>query len=171
MGGYTSEVDDPGFFQSPEGKIDPQAELHATLAQFFSAEVVGRSKQAAQCAFIARFQWLRVHLQFDETRLPFHKCERYENLVTELNPASITLIFPAAFMDNPVSMFGHSFLRIDQQGQTEHTRILAYTINYAADVPPDTGVEFAFKGMFGGYQGFPPPFPSIYRLNLFNSSG
>jgi len=153
LGKYTSEVDDPGFFSSQEGKTDPKAELYATLAQFFSTDLVGRSKQVAQCAFIARFHWLRHQLQFDETRLPFQKCERFENWLHELNPASITLIFPSTFMNNPASMFGHSFIRLDQKGQTEHTRILAYAINYAAEVPPDVGMEFAFKGIFGGYKG------------------
>ncbi len=167
LGGYTSEVDAPEFFLSPEGKRNPQSELHATLKKFFSDELVGRSNQPAQCAFIARFQWLRAHLQFDATRLPFHQCERYEQWVNELNPASITLIFPAAFMNNPVSMFGHSFLRIDQQGQTEHTRILAYTINYAADVPAGAGLEFAFKGMFGGYQGFFSTIPYYMKVQEY----
>ncbi|MDH5430208.1 MAG: DUF4105 domain-containing protein, partial [Nitrospirota bacterium] len=167
FGGYTSEVDDPGFFQASEGKNDPQAELHATLEKFFSGDLVGRSKQIAQCAFIARFQWLRAQLKFDETRLPLHHCERYEQWVNELNPASITLIFPAAFMNNPVSMFGHSFLRIDQQDQTEHTRILAYTVNYAADVPPGAGLEFAFKGMLGGYQGFFSTIPYYIKVQEY----
>ncbi len=167
FGGYTSEVDDLEFFQSPEGKTNPKAELHATLKQFFSEKLVGRSKQVAQCAFIARFTWLREQLQFDETRLPFQKCNRFEHWLAELNPASITLIFPSAFMGNPVSMFGHSFLRVDQQGQTEHTRILAYTINYAADVPSDAGVEFAFKGMFGGYQGVFSTIPYYIKVQEY----
>ena len=51
--GYTSEQDEPGFFMSPEGKTDPAAELAATLRKFFSTEFVGRSKQPAQCAFVA----------------------------------------------------------------------------------------------------------------------
>ncbi len=153
LGGITSEVDDPGFFLSAEGKTSPKAELFATLERFFSDELVGRSRQVAQCAFIARFHWLRHQLQIDKTRLPIQHCERFEHWLNELNPTSITLIFPAAFMNNPVSMFGHSFLRIDQQGQTEHTRILAYTVNYAADVPPNAGIEFAFYGIFGGYHG------------------
>ncbi len=167
LGGLTSEVDDPGFFNSQEGKTDPKAELQATLDQFFSPELVGRSKQVAQCAFKARFHWLRHHLQFDENRLPIQKCKRFENWVKELNPASMTLIFPSAFMNNPVSMFGHSFLRIDQQGQTEHTRILAYTINYAADVPPNAGVEFAFKGVLGGYKGFFSTIPYYIKVQEY----
>lgn len=149
------------------GKTDPEGELHATLTQFFSDELVGRSQQVAQCAFIARFHWLSDQLQFDRNRFPFQTCERFENWLNELNPASITLIFPAAFMNNPVSMFGHSFLRIDQQGQTEHTRILAYTINYAAEVPPDVGVEFAFKGIFGGYQGYFSTIPYYIKVQEY----
>ena len=62
FGGHTSEQDDPGFFMSPDGKTDPQAELDATLKQFFSDELVGRSNQPAQCAFIARYHWLRERL-------------------------------------------------------------------------------------------------------------
>jgi len=74
FGGYTSEQDDPGFFMSPNGKTDPQGELDATLKQFFSDELVGRSKQPAQCAFIARYEWLRDRLRFDESCLPPMAC-------------------------------------------------------------------------------------------------
>jgi hypothetical protein len=142
LGGHTSEQDDPGFFMSPDGKTDPQAELNATLKQFFSAELVGRSKQPAQCAFIARYEWLRNQLRLDETRLPPMACERFERWIADFEAQSITLIFPSAFLNNPASMFGHTLLRVDQRGQTDSTRILAYTINYAADVPPDSGMAY-----------------------------
>jgi hypothetical protein len=184
FGGYTSEADDPGFFLSPDGKTDPQAELNATLAQLFSPELVGRSRQPAQCAFIARYTWLKDMLAIDERRLPPIPCERFHNWYRELNPQSITLVFPSAYMNNPSSMFGHTLLRIDQKGQTEQTRILAYTINYAADVPRDEGVSFAVKGIFGGYKGYFSTVPYYlkvreyrdienrdiweYRLNLTN---
>jgi hypothetical protein len=160
FGGVSSEEDDPGFFLSPVGKTDPEAELAATLVQFFSLEPVGRSKQPAQCAFIARYHWLKERLEFDSSRLPPTRCDRFERWRAELNPRGISLIFPAAFMNNPASMFGHTFLRIDQKGQTEQTRILAYTIDYAADVPPNAGIEYGFKGIFGGYKGFfsTPPY-------------
>ncbi|HYL80529.1 MAG TPA: hypothetical protein VEU07_06930, partial [Candidatus Acidoferrum sp.] len=55
FGGFTSEADEPGFFLAPSGKTDPLAELEATIRQMFSSELVGRSKQPAQCAFIARY--------------------------------------------------------------------------------------------------------------------
>ncbi|MFN3680932.1 MAG: DUF4105 domain-containing protein, partial [Nitrospira sp.] len=182
LGRLVSEEDDPGFFLSPRGKYDPEAELEATIRAFFSAEPVGRSQQPAQCAFIARYHWLKERLHFDDQRLAPLACERYHRWRAELNPEGVSLIFPAAFLNNPASMFGHTFLRIDQQGQTEHTRLLAYTIEYAADVPPQAGVEYAFKGIFGGYKGFfstPPYYLKVqayrdienrdmweYRLNL-----
>ncbi len=160
FGGVTSEQDDEEFFLSPQGKHDPQAELEATIERFFSAELVGRSKQPAQCAFIARYHWLKERLRFDASRLAPIACDRFDRWRAELNPQGISLIFPAAFLNNPASMFGHTFLRIDQRGQTEQTRILAYAIDYAADVPPNAGVEFAFKGILGGYKGFfsTPPY-------------
>ena len=153
-GGYESEADEPGFFLSPLGKTNPQAELEATLRQFFSNDLVGRSRQPGRCAFIARYHWLKDALAIDETRLPPQSCDRFRAWLKELNPASITVIFPSAFMNNPSSMFGHLLLRVDQRGQTEQTRLLAYTINYSADVTTDNGILFAVLGVFGGFSGY-----------------
>lgn len=167
FGGHTSEVDDPGFFLSAQGKTDPEAELQATLTYFFSDTLVGRSKQPAQCAFVARYHWLKKKLHFHDSKLLPQPCERFDSWLKELNPASITLIFPSAYMDNPASMFGHSFLRVDQKGQTAETNILAYTINYAAEVPPNPGVEFAYKGIFGGYKGFFSTIPYYMKVKEY----
>lgn len=167
FGGYESEQDDPEFFLSSEGKTNPQAELDATLAQFFSSELMGRSKQPAQCAFIARYHWLRQTLQFDGSRLPRMACERYDRWFEDFEARSITLIFPSAFMNNPASMFGHTLLRVDQKGQTEQTRILAYTINYAADVPPDAGIAYPIRGIFGFYKGYFSTIPYYLKVQEY----
>lgn len=160
LGGYTSEADDPQFFLSPIGRTDPQAELEATIRSLFSREPVGSSKEPAQCSFIARYHWLKDRLAIDEAKLPATRCERFDLWVNELNAESVTLIFASAFLDNPASMFGHTFLRLDQKGQTEQTRLLAYTINYAAEVPPDEGALYPIKGIFGGFKGYfmTPPY-------------
>jgi hypothetical protein len=153
-GGVESEADESGFFLAPDGRTDPKAELQATLTQFFSTDLVGRSRQPARCAFIARYQWLKSALAIDESHLPQQPCERFQSWLAELNPASITVIFPSAFMNNPSSMFGHLLLRVDQKGQTERTSILAYTVNYAADVTTDNGILFALLGLTGGFKGY-----------------
>ena len=160
FGGVTSEADDPQFFLSPNGRTDPQAELESTISFLFSEELVGSSKQPAQCAVIARYHWLKEQLAIDETKLPLIHCERFDMWFNELNAESVTLIFASAFLDNPASMFGHTFLRVDQKGQTDQTRLLAYTINYAAEVPPDAGALYPIKGIFGGFKGYftTPPY-------------
>ncbi|HEY6084203.1 MAG TPA: DUF4105 domain-containing protein [Nitrospira sp.] len=180
--GYESEQDDEGFFMSQRGKHDPDAELEASIRQMFSDESVGKSKQPAQCSFIARYHWLKDRLNIDDARLPSIECERFNNWLEELAPQSVTLIFASAFLNNPASMFGHTFFRIDRKGQTEQTRLLAYTINFAADVPSDEGPLFPIKGIFGGFKGnfsTPPYYLKVleyrdienrdiweYRLNL-----
>ncbi|NGZ08481.1 MAG: DUF4105 domain-containing protein [Nitrospira sp. LK70] len=164
FGGYESEQDDLGFFLSPNGKTDPAAELNATLAKLFSDELVGSTRRPAQCAFIARYHWLKERLNFDATRLPPLACERFQRWYEDFEAQSISLIFPSAFLNNPASMFGHTLFRVDQKGQTEQTRILAYTINYAAQVPPDAGLAFPVKGIFGVYKGYFSTIPYYLKV-------
>ena len=167
LGGVESMQDDPGFFLAPQGKTDPQAELAATLASFFVDDDVGRSKQPAQCAFVGRYHWLKERLQFDDVRLPPLPCERFRKWFDEFNAEAISLIFPTGFMNNPSSMFGHTFLRVDGKDQTPQTRILAYTINYAAQLPPDAGIEYAFKGVVGSYQGYFSTIPYYLKVQEY----
>ncbi|MCE3224863.1 MAG: uncharacterized protein K0S58_3043 [Nitrospira sp.] len=167
FGGYTSEQDERGFFMSPDGKTDPEAELAATLAQFFSTDLIGRSKQPAQCAFVARYAWLKEQLSFDDSRLRPMTCDRFTQWFAGFEAQSISLIFPAAFMNNPASMFGHTFLRVDQRGQTAQTRLLAYTINFAADVPPGSNLDYPIRGIFGGYRGYFSTIPYYLKVQEY----
>ena len=152
-GGYTSQADDPEFFLAPNGKTDPQAELAATLRAFFSSKKFGSLQQYAPCAFIARYHWLKSQLSFDETRLPPYHCEHFSHWYRELKPIGVTLVFPSSYLNNPSSMFAHTFLRIDQEGQTEETQLLAYSINFAAQPTTDLGMMYAVHGLTGGFKG------------------
>jgi hypothetical protein len=165
-GGYTSQADDPGFFLAQNGKTDPRAELEATLRQFFSTEPVGRSRQSAQCAFIARYRWLKESLGFDE-RLAPQPCPRFDAWFDELKPAGVTMVFPSAFMNNPASMFGHTLLRIDQKGQVEQTRLLAYTVNFAAEANNRNPVAFALLGLTGGFKGYFSTLPYYLKVQEY----
>lgn len=151
--GSRSLADDPEFFNAVDGKTNAAAELEATLAAFFSTAVETDKTQNPQCRFIARYQWLERELQFDPARLPPQPCKRFDQWRASLNPHEITLVFPAAYLNNPASMYGHTLLRIDAKDQDEKTRLLAYAISYAAGTNETSGLVFAVRGLFGGYPG------------------
>ncbi|HKW36955.1 MAG TPA: DUF4105 domain-containing protein [Burkholderiales bacterium] len=159
---YVSNLVTPGvhgladarrFYLAPDGKTNPQGELEATLAAFFSDVEETDKQQNPQCAFIARYHWLDTELHFDPARLRKRECRRFAEWRATLNPQGMTLIFPAASLNNPSSMYGHTLLRIDAKDQDEKTRLLAYAINYAANTNETNGVAFAINGLFGGYPG------------------
>lgn len=149
--GVESLGDDPAFFNAADGKHNPQSELNSTLAAFFEPET--DKLMHAQCRFPARYYWLNSKLHFDPQLLSPVRCPELEEWLKALDAHGVTLIFPAAYLNNPASMFGHTLLRLDARGQDEKTRLLAYSANYGAITGEDNGVLFAFKGLTGRYQG------------------
>ncbi|MBK7849058.1 MAG: DUF4105 domain-containing protein [Zoogloea sp.] len=149
-----SDADDPRFFLAPGGKTDPAAELAATLAAFFSDDPVGADPQPAQCAFVARYEWLRQALDFDSGRLPARPCAAYLRWKGELEAEAATLVFTSAYLNNPASLFGHTLLRLDRRGGSGSTPLLAYAVGYAADDRGSKGLMYGIKGVSGGFSGY-----------------
>jgi Domain of unknown function (DUF4105) len=151
--GWTSLIDSPQFFTAANGKTDPAAELEATLAAFFAPPSADPAIPHAQCAFVARFRWLKAELGWDPERVTEQFCPKFAAWLATIDAERVTLIFPAAYMNNPSSMFGHTFLRFDRAEQDERTRLLSYAVNYGAAVDDDNGLRFAIYGLTGGYPG------------------
>lgn len=168
--GYTSLVDSPQFFNAADGKVDPKAELMATLEIFFTGATVKREEiqQPRQCAYIARFHWLNEKLQFDAQKLPALPCYDYEEWIATIAPIKVTLIFPSAYLNNPSSMFGHTLLRIDRESQNETSQLVSYAINYAARTDESSGLVFAYKGLIGQYPGLFSILPYYEKVNEYN---
>lgn len=166
--GVRSLADDPKFFNAPDGNTNPDAELAATLRVFFSTAPETDRTQNPQCAFIARYRWLKHELDFDPARLPQRRCARFERWRDSLDPELVTLVFPVAYLNNPASAYGHTLLRIDARNQDERTRLLAYAINYAAVTDDTNGVVFAVRGLFGGYPGLFAIGPYYVKVAEYN---
>lgn len=166
--GGRSLADGPAFFNAPDGKTNPSAELDATLAAFFSDRVETNEQQNPQCSFIARYHWLDEQLKFDSSLLPKQRCQRFNAWREALNPHEVTLVFPAAYLNNPASMYGHTLIRIDAKDQDEHTRLLAYAIGYAANTDETNGLTFAVKGLMGGYPGTYSMEPYYLKVREYN---
>jgi len=165
--GFHSLVDSPGFFNSPAGKNDPQAELEATLRSFASDVEETKEQQNPQCAFIARRAWLDQELGFDP-RLPRRECARFAEWHKALDAKRLTLVFAAAYLNNPSSMYGHTLLRIDASDQNERTRLLAYTLNFYANTNETNGVIFALRALWGAYPGSFSILPYYIKVREYN---
>jgi len=168
FGYYESEVDDPHFFLDSRGRKNPSAELDATLTAFFEPPVIDSDTQHPQCRFPARYAWLKDQLGFDN-RLQEQACPRFEQWRDSMNAASVTVIFASYYMNNPSSMYGHSFLRLNGKGHTASEHLLDYTVNYAADVNTHNGILFAIYGLTGGYRGRFSTMPYYAKVQEYNN--
>ena len=151
--GWVSDADDPHFFLAPDGKTNPRAELAATLRAFLTAKPVGIDHQPAPCVFIARYRWLQTALPLDRHQFSPHACAEFQRWVAALNVAGVSLVFASAYFNNPASLFGHLFLRLDQPQQSAGTDLLAYAVNYAADTTGAEPWRYAVDGLTGQFQG------------------
>ena len=165
--GFKSQLDGKDFFFASDGKTNPLAELRATITAFTSDTRVGRLQQHPICAFPERLRFLQKHLLFS---LPPVDCSKLDEFMAKFDGQSVTLAFSTAYANNPGSMFGHTFLRINSRpkdGGVKRMDLLDYVLSFAAVVPPeqDGGLLFAVLGVFGGYRGQFTMLPYYAKVN------
>jgi len=165
FGGYTSQVDDPAFFFAEEGKDDPQAELEATIRGFFRPHDKVIMHPTAK--FSARYGWLKEKLAIDTAKLPYDGDTWFREFYKEINPSTVTLVFPAGFMNNPASMYGHTLLLIETEGGS---RLMARSLNYAAATDDALMPMFVYKGLFGLYKGYYSFLPYYQKIREYSDT-
>lgn len=163
LSGVKSLVDDPAFFMAANGRRDPKGELEATLEGFFQDSALG--DKHPRCRFRGRYEWLRDELHIDEGRLPAVSCSEFDDASGKIKPESAALIFPAAYMNSPGSMFGHTLIRIDT---TYQSKLLSYAASYAAHADDTNGILYAVKGIFGYYKGLFSLRPYYDKVKEYN---
>jgi len=143
-----SEIDDPKFFFSKDGKTNPEAELTALIAKLISDK--SDDENSTQCYYPSRSAWILEQLPQLKKEIKEPKCEALKGELKSLEAKYVTLILASAHINSPASAFGHTFLRIDNN---PNTPLLSYAVNYAAQTTEDNGFIYAYQGLFGGYQG------------------
>ncbi|MES2720820.1 MAG: DUF4105 domain-containing protein [Pseudomonadota bacterium] len=162
---YQSDVSKPGFFLSPTGHQDALAELKAD-AQAFASAPDGNAEAA--CMLPARRAWLMAQRPDWAVAWPKPDCPDLDLWLNAIDAEQATLVFASDYLNNPSSMFGHTLLRIDARSQSDDTRLLAYAINYAAQTNTSNGLEFAVKGLTGGYPGQFSLLPYYEKVKEYN---
>ncbi|WP_223808488.1 DUF4105 domain-containing protein [Psychrobacter sp. YGAH215] len=166
----SSIVDDAAFYLSKYGQHDSAAELDAllvALADEMAATSDNRtansklSNPTAQnsvqssvlCRFPARVQWLTDTLNINKSGLQTD-CPELNDWMQKLAPEQLSIMFAQEYLDNPISAFAHTLLRIDSKAsvadpsQIHHAVALNYTVGGDSS---DNFLVYAIKSMSGGY--------------------
>ncbi|UHH29335.1 DUF4105 domain-containing protein [Pseudomonas veronii] len=167
VSGWRSYVSDKKFFLAADGAHHPDAELKATVDALYAPASLG--EKHPQCVYPARTRWLKDRLQL--TDLPAVGCNEFKQWFKDVAPHSAVMIFPAAYLNSPSSMFGHTLLRIDQADvQSNNTALLSYAINFGAYIEgSDNSILYAWKGLMGGYPGLFALVPYQEKLSEYRS--
>lgn len=159
-----SLIDDPSFFLSDSGQRDSVAELDATLValaqELMSSTITSENQIKAKnnnnsvlCRFPARVAWLKEKLAIDDARLS-SECPELDDWMSTLAPEQLSIVFAQEYLDNPLSAFAHTLLRIDSKSSVADPNQInhAYALNYTVDGDPDDSFPvYATKSMIGSY--------------------
>ena len=166
----SSIVDAAAFFLSKNGQHDSAAELDALLVALAEEMATTSDNSTANnklsnratknsgqnsvlCRFPARVQWLTDTLNIDKSGLQVD-CPELNDWMQKLAPEQLSIMFAQEYLDNPISAFAHTLLRIDSKAsvadpsQIHHAVALNYTVGGDST---DSFLVYAVKSMIGGY--------------------
>lgn len=172
-GGYQSDARGDFYF-APDGDKNPEAELKADVEAFSKNIEFGPLKQHPQCAFPARYAFLKKELDLKTADVP---CKDYREWRDKIGGTSVTLVFSSYFAGEPGSMFGHTFLRINNERSIYSERgqkkldILDYVANFSATTPEKVNpIAYAMSGLFGFYPGRYSVWPYYIKVKEYNNA-
>ena len=156
-----SQIKDEAFFLGQSQNIEEEL---AELRRALGSQSPQSQETDVRCRFPARVAWLAGHLNQNVEPVPSY-CRDYWNFASKVKGDQLSIVFPAEFYGNPASMFGHTFLKLSELGQPD---LLSHGISYGADISDPVGLKYAFKGIFGFYQGYFSVDSYYKSLNLYN---
>ena len=165
--GFHSQVSPGPFFLASKGWINSTAEMNADLAAFF--EETKNPDDQAQCRFPARYAWLDSELHFDPAKLAPRACPLLDRWKQKLSAQSVSVVFASAYLDNPSSMYGHTFLLVHHSGRPVDERLLDYAVNYAARADTANGILFAVDGLAGVFPGRYSAMPYYLKVQEYSN--
>ncbi len=141
--GYKSTITGDSFFLAKDGAKNPRAELEADLRAFAKGEHTAD--------FPARFKWLKSKLETDsEVYFDDDFDADYQEKKKSYDFTAAYIIFPAGYLKNPASIFGHTLLLFEANGKPLKDGM---TFAFIADEGGDGMTAIALKGLAGSYTG------------------
>ena len=155
-----SEIDSANFFVSKDGKKDLKKELVETV------DALKNGSDDVLCRFPLRVKWLKQNIPFLENEIINYECSDLDKFITTIDAKYVTMVFPTAHINSPASMYGHTFLRVSSN---KDTPLISNAINFAAKTTDTNGFIFAYKGLFGEYEGRYSILPYYEKIKEYNN--
>lgn len=155
-----SEIDSDNFFISKDGKTDLKKELFETINS------LKNGKNDILCRFPLRVKWLKENIPSLEKEIVIYPCAQLDEYISSIDAKYVTMVFPTAHINSPASMYGHTFLRVSSN---EDTPLISNAINFAAKTDDTNGFIFAYKGLFGEYEGRYSILPYYEKIKEYNN--
>ncbi|MDD3054711.1 MAG: DUF4105 domain-containing protein [Aliarcobacter sp.] len=155
-----SEIDSDNFFISKDGKTDLKKELFETINSLENAQ------NNVLCRFPLRVKWLKENIPSLEKDIVTYPCTELDEYISSIDAKYVTMVFPTAHINSPASMYGHTFLRVSSN---EDTPLISNAINFAAKTDDTNGFIFAYKGLFGEYEGRYSILPYYEKIKEYNN--
>lgn len=153
LGGVKSRVDDTRYFLAANGKLDPSAELEATIRAAYDQGMAEQSRQPTLCRWVARYQYLSRSMKTLGFDYPAPRCEGFERWKSGLARDHVSMIFASIYLNSPASMYGHIFMRFDSAKPGEFNRLSDTTVGYTVKSDGEDGIGFLIKSAAGGFPG------------------
>ncbi|MBP7845676.1 MAG: DUF4105 domain-containing protein [Proteobacteria bacterium] len=167
-GSWNSEADGPGFFFSPKGKSDPEAELRATLEALKSPFDETKADDHPLCRFPLRRDWL---ISQGLLNLPKNlKCPKFEQFRFVVDAEKVSMVFSSYYLNNPSSAFGHTFLRVHRKQSSQFGKkaeLLDSGVNYAAATTTSNAFLYGLYGLTGVFKGYFAKLPYYYKVREY----
>ncbi len=145
------------FFLSPEGHQNPAAELAATRRYFDENPLDAACRYPARALYLGRTTEGKSEL-----------CERWHRWRDAINARGAELVFAAAFISSPSSMYGHTLLKFVRGGKSAGEDLLDYTLNYGANTGSTVGLPYVWRGLTGGFDGNYATAPFYLKVREYN---
>ena len=155
-----SEIDSDNFFISKDGKTDLKKELFETINSLENGQ------NNVLCRFPLRVKWLKENIPSLEKDIVNYSCTELDEFLTLVDAKHVTMVFPTAHINSPASMYGHTFLRVSSN---EETPLISNAVNFAAKTDDTNGLIFAYKGLFGEYEGRYSILPYYEKIKEYNN--
>ena len=155
-----SEIDSDNFFISKDGKTDLKKELFETINSLKNGE------NNVLCRFPLRVKWLKENIPSLEKDIVNYSCAELDEFLSLVDAKYVTIVFPTAHINSPASMYGHTFLRVSSN---EETPLISNAVNFAAKTDDTNGLIFAYKGLFGEYEGRYSILPYYEKIKEYNN--